>query len=707
MPVVPSRQPGQVQTQAIAGPVGQVRAGASAFGGGRANELVSKGTQGLIGQVNAIKQAELQKANEIYVINAERRASEAARTIRNEAKAKKGKSAFGASDIAASDFDAFGADLASEATNPDQALAVKKILSDRKLRLGEAVESHSLREIEAYKSNEIDASIVNKGNEAVEGFQNVIDTFKDKNMDQSKLSAAIAQDAAEKMVDYRALNLMKTEGMGPEAVEAFMLIRTTEFHAGIVDSMIKNERGDLAAEYIENNKDEIDAVTRQNMLRSVERVSSMTNAQSFTDAVVASGLNVGDAIKKARKEFSGAQEEETVNHIKTRYSEQATAKAIETGRNIESLNNKISKSVLDGTASSTSILQDINRSNLSDGDKLETQTKWMKQIQSGTDRKLKRQMDSNKYKIISDLDEIYYKDPDAFLRLVNKKSLGRRKVRRAVSRFVGATISPHAFSIDPEEEDIPNPHYLPSLQATIGDAAYNRFRNLRRDTTDGKGPGVIHELNEWMNNYKSRQEAIIKAKYKDLTDDDDVEDAAKATDELNIEMSKMRDNAMERFLKKGPDATSADMRAITSTMTDEFVLVAGPSLFDPFALINDTVKRHELDDALEKSDGVISRPAPIVFQRLMNKYGLTSAPIWDHEKFAFKLTGRVLDEYLSTIGHTTDENGNKITFVWLGTDMQLLDGETAGISKVDREDVSNDVSTGVIKFTSPFNRTGE
>ena len=115
------------------------------------------------------------------------------------------------------------------------------------------------------------------------------------------------------------------KGLDTTQRQARLDSRKSDFHSGVVKQLIADGNDSSAQKYLDANRKEFDANDIIALGKSLEIGNTRVLAQAFADKVDASGMSEAEAIKKARKEYSGQQEETVVLAIKQRFGERDQA----------------------------------------------------------------------------------------------------------------------------------------------------------------------------------------------------------------------------------------------------------------------------------------------------------------------------------------------------------------------------------------------
>lgn len=172
--------------------------------------------------------------------------------------------------------------------------------------------NHVTREKDIYETG------VYKGTLDLE-YKNAVERYQDPAgiaLSLERMNNAISQEAARK-------------GWAPEVAEATKRDALSKVHGGVIERMLANQDDISAQKYYEANKANIAGPEAANLEKQLEIGSTRTLAQTFADQVQASNLSESEAIKKARTQFSGKQEEAVVLAVRGRFQEQNLAKQAE------------------------------------------------------------------------------------------------------------------------------------------------------------------------------------------------------------------------------------------------------------------------------------------------------------------------------------------------------------------------------------------
>ena len=99
----------------------------------------------------------------------------------------------------------------------------------------------------------------------------------------------------------------------------------TTLHKQVLQNIVQ-ESPDQAQAYFDHYKEQILGTERDGIQRVIKGAKFTTTSQAFGDQVIASGMTEGDAVAAARAKFSGAEEDQVVLEVKTRFHEVSTAR---------------------------------------------------------------------------------------------------------------------------------------------------------------------------------------------------------------------------------------------------------------------------------------------------------------------------------------------------------------------------------------------
>jgi hypothetical protein len=219
---------------------------------------------------------------------------------------KRGKDAFGLGQELSQSFDEFQGKVASGLSTDRQRRAFAEVSASRRSQVADWAGRHELKQVEAYKVGQYQADISSMADRA----------------------AAMPDQAAVEigLMSTRIKGFMQAQGASKEEIDAEIKANASKAHAGVMASMLNAGRTEDAAKYLATQK-LAGTMTADTVLRAeaaMKETVARSRAQTFADEAFASGMSAEEAIKAARKKFSGVDEDAAVNEIKTRDAERVT-----------------------------------------------------------------------------------------------------------------------------------------------------------------------------------------------------------------------------------------------------------------------------------------------------------------------------------------------------------------------------------------------
>ncbi len=114
-----------------------------------------------------------------------------------------------------------------------------------------------------------------------------------------------------------------------EKRQAAIKAEEAKVHAGVIEQALAAESVDYAKSWYTQNKKAFDAGAKAKIERLIAAGERKTLAQTVSDKFLEQNMTEAEAIKEARKKYSGATEEEVVSQIKMRYGELEQAREAE------------------------------------------------------------------------------------------------------------------------------------------------------------------------------------------------------------------------------------------------------------------------------------------------------------------------------------------------------------------------------------------
>ena len=196
-----------------------------------------------------------------------------------------------------------------------------------KLLQGKIVSSATRQKLEAY--------IGQKGDNIrgeVDRYEQKQKTIYDNGLREARIQGAI-EDAATYSNDpakiVQSINTIistnkrsaDANGWSPEEAKQISEDDISKMHMGVIDRLLAQKNGSLAAEYLDAYKDQIDGDDIANAEKAVSGGVISQKAQNETDMIMAQDIPLKDALVKARAEHTGAERDAIVKRLKIRYGE--------------------------------------------------------------------------------------------------------------------------------------------------------------------------------------------------------------------------------------------------------------------------------------------------------------------------------------------------------------------------------------------------
>ena len=265
-----------------------------AFGGGAAAAGVSRAARGLVDVAVDIGAKERENANQLAVLDADRRSSEletgvlyAPATLsdgkpnpKRGALTVQGKEAFGLPDTVMAEYDKESAKIEASLSNRQQKEAFRRLAQTRRLEVDRQLQRHVSQQIKKFDDDTVEAYLTNERNAAASNFG-----------DPDRIGLAIALQRGA-IADYAGRN-----GLPAEWIQAKGRDAESRTHIGVIDRMIATENYDGAKEYYAANKDGVAGLDAAGVEKAIKAADRARQDELFLEATNIVDRNRGQAPK--------------------------------------------------------------------------------------------------------------------------------------------------------------------------------------------------------------------------------------------------------------------------------------------------------------------------------------------------------------------------------------------------------------------------
>lgn len=269
---------------------------------------------GLGNAVATIAERELDKADQIAVLEADRRLVETETALLHDPKTgalnRRGRDAFAAPEAVLGAFDAQVAAIEQGLRGDRQRLAFRRSATSRRLDVDRAVQRHVAGEIKTYDSAQTDAYLSNELNAgiAAAGDAERIALAGDR------LRAAV--------VDHAARN-----GLPPEWVQQKTGETHSKLHGGVIERLLASNQDRAAVAYYGAHQDAIAGTERARLEKALEVGSTRGESQRQADAILAQHADRGAALTAAKGIADATVRDATETRLRQAFADREQARA--------------------------------------------------------------------------------------------------------------------------------------------------------------------------------------------------------------------------------------------------------------------------------------------------------------------------------------------------------------------------------------------
>lgn len=313
MPKVPTLEQNRIKEQGLSITKRSPRAGLASFGGGQAAAGVTAATRQLSNTVNKIEQEEIQKADQVALLDADQRLSAAETRMLYDpdtgAMNRRGKDSFTLQDEVVPEFDKLAGEIENELSNDYQKESFRKMIASRKKHIDKQVQMHVSRESQKYDQEITKSYVANEMNAAIESFH-----------DPERIELAVQRQ--------RGAIMSHADRTGLDAETTKLLVTETQSktHSAVINKILNGGADQQAREYYKKNKDMIVGADRVNIEKALEQGALMGDSQRKADLIVSKSDNLGDALDQARSIKDPKMRDETRRRVKQQFADRELAK---------------------------------------------------------------------------------------------------------------------------------------------------------------------------------------------------------------------------------------------------------------------------------------------------------------------------------------------------------------------------------------------
>lgn len=305
MPQVPRYDSFQVQEQPLPSGEQRLNLQPDAFGAG-----ISEGL-GDVGKVFAeVAEQEQIKAEEVSLLEAERKLQEWELTNVNAALDRRGKDAIGLPDEFYPSMNRAVSDIAQAIPSERARMKFQERALGRTRGMSLTIQRHVRSEMEQYDAAQTQALIANSQEAAAMNYN-----------DPARIAEEI--EAQHEAIAARARRM----GADPEVVEQLTNDATSKTHVSVLSRMLSSEQYGMAKEYFDANSEDMLAADRESVQKAVLEAGVRAESTGAADRIMASTTSRREALAQARDMEAGAVRDATVQRINQRFNE---IEAIET-----------------------------------------------------------------------------------------------------------------------------------------------------------------------------------------------------------------------------------------------------------------------------------------------------------------------------------------------------------------------------------------
>ena len=300
MPTVPTYDQPQESTRAA--PLPQMSPAAAGTTGRQTSEF-GQALGRASGDFTRIALDMQERENADRILRTEAMLKEAETQFHTSLAERRGQNAWGVTQEATKWWDENSRKLADQLDNDAQRRAFDQMVLRRR--------GESIGYVSRYEAGQRQQSLTDAAQASIQGS---IDSAAAAHADPQIVETNRAQ------VQRNVQALAKLQGWAPEAAQLALSEELTKFHSGVLLAKI-DEDPDGARDYYAAHKDEIAGGARPQIEKALRVGTLRSLSQSASEEIMAKGLSESEAVKFARENYTGDEEDAVVARIKERYTE--------------------------------------------------------------------------------------------------------------------------------------------------------------------------------------------------------------------------------------------------------------------------------------------------------------------------------------------------------------------------------------------------
>jgi hypothetical protein len=314
MPTVPRYDSFQVQESPLPSGEQQVALRPDAFGA-----AIGEGLGAIGKQVAEVAEQEVIKAEEISLLEAERKFQEWELKNVEAALNMRGKDAIALPDKFYPEMDRAVSDIAQSIPSERARLKFQERSLGKTRGISLTINRHVRSEIDQHDAAETQALIANSQQAAAMNYN-----------DPERIAEEI--DAQHEAILARAQRI----GADSEVIEQLTTDATSKTHVGVVSRMLQAEQYGMAREYFDANSEDMLVEDRDSLKKAVLEAGVRAESTAMADQIMTSAGSRSEALKRVNDMEAGAVRDATRQRINQRFNEQEAAKAEDKAARLES-----------------------------------------------------------------------------------------------------------------------------------------------------------------------------------------------------------------------------------------------------------------------------------------------------------------------------------------------------------------------------------
>lgn len=309
MPKVPVINAPRVEENLGTGIRDRSRAPAEMFGSTRSN--VFNAAAGSIDKVTKAVVKAKKESDDLVIQEASLELKERVRDYTRDAKTKRGKNAFGASDEFQDFYKQSYDDIGKKYfNNSDQRNRFDlEVARPLKMSADDLLKTHEYKEEISYDDEKTKASIRLDSDLAADSYDN------------PAVSRRSIENIKKSISDFSERN-----GLPPESAKLELETQVSKAHINVVSRMLNDNKPAMAKAYIKNNGKELTTEDYDSIQKAMKESTFKADAQMKTSDIVGSAATESDALKMARQIADSDLQDEVIKRVKIRFNEKESAK---------------------------------------------------------------------------------------------------------------------------------------------------------------------------------------------------------------------------------------------------------------------------------------------------------------------------------------------------------------------------------------------